>query len=50
VFGPTQAAGYWSTGSLPTTFSAWFVYFADGGVYWNYRTANYYARAVRSGR
>ena len=50
IFGPTQSNDYWSaTTYAGNPFYAWIVYFNDGNVYTNGKTANVYVRAVRSG-
>ena len=51
AFGPTQASLYWSSSSLAGyPDGAWFVNFG-GGVFTSFfKTFDYYARAVRSGR
>jgi cysteine-rich repeat protein len=50
VFGPTQSFYYWSaTSDVPLPTYAWFVYFYNGGVYYDFKSFNYYVRAVRVG-
>ena len=49
-FGPTASSLYWSSSTSPSNPDyAWFVYFFNGGVDENYKTADSFVRAVRSG-
>ena len=51
IFGPTQAASYWSSSSFASGPGfAWFVLFNSGNVVGGGKLSNVYARAVRSGR
>ena len=50
IFGPTQAARYWSATSyagFPS--SAWYVFFDEGGVSANDKSNFFYVRGVRGG-
>jgi hypothetical protein len=51
VFQNVATDFYWSSTTIPTvSTSAWIVYFYDGSVGWNGKTASYYVRCVRSGQ
>ena len=50
IFGPTQPNSYWSSSSLANTPNcAWLVLFYDGYSYYDFKTTNFYVRAVRGG-
>jgi len=49
-FSNTQSSWYWtSTTYVPSTDTAWYVDFSNGGVYNFNKTDNYYVRCVRAG-
>ena len=48
LFGPTASYWYWSASTkAPTPVTAWFVYFGNGFVGYDFKTYHYYVRAVR---
>ena len=50
-FPNTVSSYYWSsTTSASNTGGAWIIGFYNGGVHWNYKSLNYYVRAVRGGQ